>query len=153
MALDGDLVRIDLLKAKRLIYLSYPEGSRERQDFLYASKLSELNYLTKIVPPEIVNFVFDEYTRLRKNELRNIGLSIGMGLSTALFMFLMHKIYPLTWLWKFWYCGIVGGILETVRHMIHMILDWRKVQPFREEYAELSKKILKLTKELKGLIQ
>jgi hypothetical protein len=151
--LDSDLVRVDLLKVKRLIYLSYPEGSRERADFLYAAKLSELNYLSKIVPPEIVNMVFDEYAKLRKGELLSIGLSIGIGLSVAMFMFGMHKTFPLTWVWKFWYAGIAGGLLETVRHIGHMILDWRKVQPFREEYAELSKKIRKLTNELKGLIQ
>lgn len=151
--LDSDLVRVDLLKVKRLIYLSYPEGSQERQDFLYASKLSELNYLSKLVPPEIVDMVFDEYARLRKEELISIGLSIGIGICVSMFMFGMHKTFPLTWVWKFWYAGIAGALLETVRHIGHMILDWRKVQPFREEYDELGKKIKKLTDELKDLIQ
>jgi hypothetical protein len=151
--LDGDLVRVDLLKVKRLIYLSYGENSKERQDFLYASKLSELNYLSKLVPPEIVDMVFDEYARLRKDELKNIGLTLGIGLLVLMLMFNMHKLYPLVWVWKFWYAGIAGALLETVRHIGHMILDWRKVQLFREEYAELGKKIKKLTDELKGFVQ
>jgi len=151
--LDPDLVRIDLLRCKRLIYLSYPEGSQERKDFLYASKLSELKYLSKMVPPEIVDMVFDEYAKLRKNELLSIGLSIIAGVSVSVLMLGMHKIFPLVWVWKFWYAGIAGVFLEIIRHSWHMILDWRKVQPFREEYAELGKKIKKLTEELKGLVQ
>ena len=153
MSLDPDLVRIDLLRTKRLLYLQYAEGSQEQKDFLYASKLSELNYLSKLAPPEIVNFIDEEYARLRKDELKNIGLSIGIGLCSAMFMYGMHQEFPLTWVWKFWYAGIAGTLFETVRHIYHMILDWRKVQPFKVEYSELSKKIEKLTNELKDIIK
>jgi hypothetical protein len=153
MALDPDLVRVDLLRCKRLIYVSYPEGSRERADFLYAAKLSELNYLSKLVPPEIVNMVFDEYARLRKDELKNIGLTLWIGLLVLMLMFNMHKLYPLVWVWKFWYASIAGVLLETIRHIWHMVLNWKKVQPFKLEYTELGQKIKKLTDELKGLVQ
>jgi hypothetical protein len=153
MSLDSDLVRVDLLKAKRLIYLSYPEGSQERKDFLYASKLSELNYLTKLVPPDVADFVFGEYAKLRKFELISIGFSIILGVGISIAMFGMHRSFPHAFLWKFWYGGLSGGLLDASRHIWHMVRDWRKVQPFKVEYETLSKKIEKLTKELKGLIQ
>jgi hypothetical protein len=151
--IDSDLVRVDLLRCKRLIYTSYPENSQERTDFLYASKLSELNYLSKVVPPEIVNFIFDEYEKLRRSELKNIGLSIWVGLCVAMIMFVMYKEFPLVRFWQFWYAGIAGGLLEAGRHVWQMILDYQKVKPFRNEYGELSKKIKKLTDELKGFVQ
>lgn len=118
--LDGDLIRVDLLKIKRLLYLSYAEGSQAQKDFLYASKLSELGYLKRLAPPEIVNFIYEEYARLRKDELKNIGLSIGIGLCAAMFMYGMHKEFPLTWIWKFWYAGIAGAFLEIGRHIGHI---------------------------------
>ena len=54
MALDPDLVRIDLLRVKRKLFLQYQEGSKERQDFVVASKLSELGYLSKLADPATV---------------------------------------------------------------------------------------------------
>lgn len=151
MPLDPDNVRVDLLRIKRKLYISYPEGSKERQDFLLASKLSELTYLQKLVSPDIVEEVFREYDRQVRLELFNILTSFMFGLIFSVMLFGFHQLYPTSsWLSLFPLpCGM--GIGFASLHVWHLIDQKKKFMPFQQEYETLRKKILKLTEELKGL--
>jgi hypothetical protein len=151
MAFDGDLVRVDLLKIKRKLYISYPEGSKERQDFLIASKLSELTYLQKLVEPDQVVMVFEEYARQLKNEVINFILCLGLGLSFTFLMLGFHQLHPTNFFLLFWRMPGFIGIGFAMSHIMHAIDNWQAFQPFKTEYATLREKIEKLTQDLKGL--
>jgi hypothetical protein len=153
MALDPDLVRIDLLRVKRKLFLQYQEGSKERQDFVVASKLSELGYLSKLADPATVELVFEEYSRQQRSEIVTILIGIGFGVCLSVMLLGFHQSH-LTNLWlSFYYLPGVWGVAWSAIHVFHMIDQWRKFQPFQKEYAVLRRKIDKLENELKGLVQ
>jgi len=150
MPIDPQSVRVDLLKIKRKLYISYPEGSKERQDFIYASKLSELSYLQKLMDPEVVEVVFEEYEHRVKTELLNILISLALGGSFSSLMFGFHLLHPTNiWLSLYLIPGLVG-VAICINHIKHLIDNWRGFQPFRKEYKTLSARIDKLLNELKG---
>jgi hypothetical protein len=151
MALDPDSVRVDLLKIKRKLFLSYPEGSRERQDFLIASKLSELNYLSKLVPHDVVDLVFEEYHKILKEEITAVAVYLILGTSVSMAMAIFRLAYPqISWL-HLWGLGFVFGFLAILSHVWRMIDQWRKIQPFKKDYKELQKRIDKLADEIKDI--
>ena len=149
MAFDPDLVRVDLMRIKRKIYISYPEGSKERQDFLLASKLTELTYLQKLLDPDIVDLAFEEYDKQLKNELINFGLCIGLGLCFTFMFLAYHQLHPTNLCLKFWCTPAVVGVLWASTHVRHIIDNWRQFKPFRREYNVLRRKIEKLGNEIR----
>jgi len=150
MAFDPDNVRVDLLKIKRKLYISYPEGSKERSDFLYASKLSELTYLQKLVDRDLVEEVFQEYSGQIKLEVFNIILSFGIGASLSVMLYGFHQLYTSLWLSLF-PLPVLVGIGVSIMHIIHIFEQQKQVKPFKDEYKILQAKIQKLVEELKGL--
>jgi hypothetical protein len=151
MSLDSDLVRVDLLKVKRKLYLSYPVGSKERSDFLAASKLSELNYLSKLVPPDLADLVFTEYKKLIRSEVLDILMSLGMGICASLALFSLHTQYSSTTFLHFWHLPFWFGLGISAKHVWNMVFQWRKMKPFHKEYQELQRRISKLNNELKDI--
>lgn len=150
MPFDPDLVRVDLLRIKRKLYISYPEGSKERQDFLIASKLAELTYLQKLVEPDTIVMVFEEYAKQLKNEVINFILCLGLGLSFTFLMLGFHQLHPTSFFLMFWRMPAFTGIGFALSHVVHAIDNWKAFQPFKKEYATLRDKIEKLTQDLKG---
>jgi len=149
MALDPDLVRIDLLRCKRLLFLSFPEGSKEREDFIVASKLSELGYLSRLVPEETAAMVYAEYNKRIKDELIYIISCLGIGLCLSLALFGFHQLRPnILWLKGFSFPFGFGAYFAGT-HVFHMIDQWRKMKPFRKEHKELQIRIEKLKNEIK----
>lgn len=153
MPLDPDLIRIDLLRCKRKIYISYPEGSKERQDFLFASKLAELGYLTKLVDPILVSDVYDDYNDRLNSEIFTIlgCLGIGLGISIAMFGFHQSHLHN-EWL-SLYVVPFLFGVGFAGTHVSHLLKNWKDFQPFRKECDVLRKRIEKLTQEIKGLAQ
>src|ERR1035437_4316508 len=148
MAFDPDLVRVDLMRIKRKIYISYPEGSKERKDFLLAFKLNELAYLQKLLDPVMVDLAFEEYNRQLKNEVINFGLCLVLGLCFT-FMFLPYHQLHSTNLWlNFWCMPAVIGVLWASTHVYHAVKLWRQFKPFRREYNVIRRKIEKLGNEI-----
>lgn len=153
MSLDNDLVRVDLLRCKRLIYLQYPEGSQEQKDFLYASKLSELGYLKRLVPEETAVLVYEEYNHRLKFELLVGALCFGLGIFFSYIMFLCHQAHP-NIIWLKWFSFPFGfGMYFVGKHIYHMVIEWRKMKPFKIEHKQLLQRIEKLTNELKDIIK
>lgn len=151
MNLDPDLIRVDLLKVKRKLFLSFPPGSQEQKDFLVAGKLSELGYLSKLVPEDMAEMVLQEYNQVVKTEVINIVLVLASGalLSTSLFIF--HQAYPKNvWLYLFSLPFWVA-LGDAIRHVGHLITQYRAIKPFKEEYKLLQQRIKKLTDDLKGM--
>jgi hypothetical protein len=147
--LDGDLVRVDLLRIKRLLFTSYPEGSSEQLDFLRASKLNEIGYLSRLVPEETAKFVYEEYNRIMKYELLDIAACLGIGFCLSLTLFWFHQHYP-TILWFRLFGAPFGiGFYSSLKHVWHMIKEWRKIQPFKTEHKQLLQRINKLKNEIK----
>jgi hypothetical protein len=151
MSTDPDRVRIDLLVCKRKLYISYPEGSAQRQEFLFASKLTELTYLQKLVNPDIVNAVFGEYHKRLRLEVLNIVISIVFGFCLSVTLFGYHQAHlAITWL-SFYKLPFFFGMFSAGTHTYHLIKHWQQFQPFKDEYATLKVKIEKLINEIKGL--
>lgn len=151
MTFDPDNVRVDLLRIKRKLYISYPEGSKERSDFLIASKVSELGYLTKLVDPETVRIVFEEYKYRLRSEIYSFLSCIIIGFCLSMTLLGFHQSHP-TNLWLALYkLPFLFGVGYSGTHIAHFIRDWKDFQPFRHEYENLKKKIAKLMDEIKGL--
>lgn len=150
MPIDPDHIRVDLLKMKRKLYISYPEGSKERQDFIYATKLSELKHLKTLVDPETVGMVFQEYKNRVGSEILNIFVGLGFGTCFSVMMFGFHQAHPANVLLTFYLVPLLAGVLWSFTHVLHLIDNWRAFKPFKLEYDTLCKKILKLLKELEN---
>jgi hypothetical protein len=151
MAIDPDHIRVDLLKVKRKIYISYPEGSDERKQFMLAAKMSELSYLQHLVTPDMVDMVFEEYLKVLKAELINFLIAFCLGCSLSITLFAFHRLYPDNMWLDFWYSPIVIGFGMAGQHVYHAVLNWRRLQPFKKEYNTLQSRIKKLLGEIKGL--
>lgn len=147
---DPDYVRIDLLKAKRKLYISYPEGSKERTDFLIASKKAELKHLQTLITPDMAELVYEEYIKQLKSELVNFTVCLLLGICFSLTLLVFHQSHPVNIFFLFWRVpSLIYGLIAA-NHLRHAIKDWNSIQPFREEYRLLQVKIDKLTGELKG---
>lgn len=151
MPLNPDQVRVDLLRIKRKLYISYPEGSKERREFLLASKLSELNYLQKLIAPDIIDMVFDEYKKQQKAEALNITMCLLGGSCLSVMLFGYHQLHPNNvWLTMYPFPMLLGAF-TGITHVIHAIKHWKSLQPFKKEYEKLSKKVEKILKEIQDL--
>jgi hypothetical protein len=151
MALDPDQVRVDLLRIKRKLYLSYPEGSKERQSFLIASKLSELAYLQGLITPATTDEIFAEYGRQMKIELLNIGMCLGFGLCLTMMLLGFHQLHPGSILLSLYQFPFIIGLGWALFHVFHMVEHWQKFQPFKEECDILQERINKLISEIKEI--
>lgn len=151
MALDSDLVRVDLLKLKRKLYNSYPEGSEERKTFLVASKLSEIGYLSKVIPPDIVNFVFEEYNYKIKIEILDIIVNSAMAISLGLILFSFHGLYFKNFIFSFWYIPSGLFLINGLRHLWNLVAYWWGMRDFKKEYGVIKDQIKKLSGEVKRI--
>ncbi len=151
MPLNPDQIRVDLLRIKRKLYISYPEGSKERREFLLASKLSELNYLQKLIAPDLIDTVFDEYDKQQKAEAINIATSLLSGACLTIMLYGYHQLHPQNvWLTLYPFPAIMGTFYG-VTHIIHAVEHWKSMQPFKKEYEKLRKKVEKILKEIQDL--
>lgn len=148
MPLNPDQIRVDIMRIKRKLYISYPEGSKERQEFLLASKLSELSYLQKMIAPDIVDLVFDEYKKQQRAEVINTTMCIlsGSCLSTMLYGF--HQLHPQNFWLSFYLVPGFVGFYYAMLHVGHAISHWKSLKPFKAEYEKISKKVERLMKEI-----
>lgn len=151
MPIDPDHVRVDLLKVKRKLFISYPEGSKERQVFITTAKVSELAYLQKLMPQETVDFVLEEYEEQRKSEFKGIALCLGVGLSASIMLFTFHQVYPDSLWFSTFYVPSLFGAMLAATHVMHLIDGNRRMKPFKAEYDSIKAKIKRITDELKGL--
>jgi hypothetical protein len=149
--LDPDLIRVDLLRIKRKLYVSYPEGSKERKEFMIAAKMSELTYLQHLVPQETVNLVFEEYFRSLEGEILRFALELLLGSCLSVMFLALHQLHPANAWFKFWAIPGISGLFSGCTHIYHMIVGWKSIQPFKAEYKILQGKIEKIIKELKEL--
>jgi len=148
MPLNPDQVRVDLLRIKRKLYISYPEGSKERQEFLLASKLSELKYLQKMISPDIIDMVFDEYKKQQKAEVINTMTCLLSGACLTTMMLGFHQLHPNNiWLFAFPLPAFIG-MCFAFTHVFHAIDHWKSLKPFKEEYEKISKKVERILKEI-----
>lgn len=151
MATDPDQVRVDLLKLKRKIFLSYPEGSTERETFLVKNKLSEISYLSKLVPEETAVMVFSAYQqRIRRELLAIFTCLCGGGMVTAL-MYGYHQLFPKILLLSLWHYPLIMGTVFALAHVVHILDSWKKVEPFRRQYESIQKQIAQLRNETRRL--
>lgn len=147
MAIDPDLVRVDLLRARRLIYKSYPDGSPEQKEFLLSSKRSELKYLS-----EVTELMFGEYKRFLQSELVAFIFCLSSGLCLSAVLFGFHELYPKSiWLAFFMAWPLMVGLYFASYHTWHIVEQWKKMQPFKKDFVALKKKIAKLNEELENI--
>jgi hypothetical protein len=146
MSTDPNDVRVDLIKVKRKLYISYPSGSKEQKDFLVASKLSEIGYLSKLVPSDLVDIVFEEYNKLVYSEMGYIGLGIGVGVLLSILLYKLTNGFPFVWL-----APLLGGLSVASFHGQHLYDEYKRMKPFQSELRMLQQKIKRLRAELKDL--
>lgn len=149
--LDPDLVRVDLLRVKRMMYKSFPDGSQAQKDFLLSAKKSEIKYLSALVSPEITDLVFDNYKKELRFELIDIWLCLGIGASLSVMGLGFHQLYPKSIFFKLFVVPIIVGIFLSLTHVWHIVEQWKKMQPIKKDYLDLTKRIEKLNKELGNL--
>ena len=151
MPIDPDNIRVDVLKVKRKLFVSYPFGSKEQKDFLIASKLAELGYLTKLVPQSDVAIVFEEYEHAMRSEVLDVVMCFLLELLFTGSFFTFHLMFPKNdWVYLLLsFSLIVLG--EGIRHITHMIDHRKKVKPFKDEFATLQRRIQKIKDELQEL--
>lgn len=151
MAIEPDRIRVDLMKLKRKIFLSYPYGSRERKDFLLKNKLNEISFLSKMIPEESATVVFDAYKAALRLELLNIFIALCGGGCFAMMMVGFYAAYPKqTWL-SCWYAPLIMGLCFAGSHVKHIIDQWQGIKPFQKEYEKIQEQIKKLRKDTKNL--
>lgn len=151
--LDGDKVRVDLLRVKRKLYISHPEGSKERADFLVASQRAELAYLKELYTPEMITLVYDEYTKQQKSEIINFVLCLTIGLCLSLMLLGFHQSHPTNWLLSLYKMPFLFGFVWALTHLYHSIEHYRTLKPFKDECLSIQNKIDKITDGLKGFGQ
>ena len=151
MPINPDQIRVDILRIKRKLYISYPEGSKERQEFLLASKLSELSYLQKLITPELIDTVFHEYKDQQRAEAINIFTCILAGLCLSTMVLGFHELHPANVWLKPFYIPAIAGVGYALIHVKHAIGHWNSMKPFKVEYEKISGKVEKLLKEIGDL--
>jgi hypothetical protein len=151
MPLDHNNIRVDILRIKRKLYISYPEGSMERKEFLLASKLSELKYLQTLVAPDLIDTVFDEYKSQQRAETANICVCVIGGICLSVMMLGFHQLHPANIWLKSFYVPAIAGIGYGLTHVYHFIQYHKSMIPFKLEYEKIGKKIEKLLKEIKDI--
>lgn len=152
MPLNPDQIRVDLLRIKRKLYISYPEGSKERREFLLATKMAELNHLQKMIAPDLVDMVFTEYDRQQKAEVTKMSLWIIGGACFSAMLFAYHRLYPQSiWLEALYPMPTLIGLITGSTHLFHAAKHWQSFQPFKLEYEKIVKKVAKILKEINDL--
>jgi hypothetical protein len=151
MPLNPDQVRVDILRIKRKLYISYPEGSKERQEFLLSSKLSELKHLQTLIAPDVMDVVFDEYHRQQRGELMNIGICLFGGLTLSIMLLGFHQLHPNNLWLKQFYIPMIAGLGYATTHIFHSMKHFQLMQPVKNEYKKIQSKIDKLLKEISEL--
>lgn len=153
MSMDPDIVRVDLLRVKRKLFMGYPEGSKERQEFVLATKLSELAYLQGLITPEKVDDILEEYITVVHTEAIHILFTLCVGSFLSILLLYFHQLHTLNLWFSLWYLPGLLGIGIISQHIYHLYLNWKKIQPFNKEYIILQGKIQKLLEEIKGLVK
>jgi hypothetical protein len=151
MSVDPDLVRVDLLLVKRKLYNSYSPGSLERKNFLMASKLGEIGYLSKIIPPDVVNVVFDEYHYKLKNGVIDMSLSFSIGIVLGIVLDGYHIFFSKSVLLRFWYIPSIILFVVGARHFWNLVSYWWGMRDFKKEYKVIKDQIRKLSDEVKRI--
>jgi hypothetical protein len=151
MPLNPDQVRVDLLRIKRKLYLSYPEGSKERQDFLLGTKLAELTYLQGMIVPSAVDPILGEYARKQAVEYMDALFYLFAGVFSSAILLACRHFDPRNVWYRFWYLPIILWTAHANRPISRLIVNWRRLQPFKRECAKISKKVQKLMKEIHDL--
>lgn len=148
MPIDPDQVRVDLLKVKRKIFISFPEGSKERNEFMLASKLYELKHLAI---SDTFGMVLEEYVKGAKSELLTIMMNLCIGVCISAFFFGLHEAHQNNSWYKFWYIPVVVGIIHASRHVYHLVINWQKLKPFKKDHLVLQEKMKNLLAEIRKL--
>jgi hypothetical protein len=150
MSVDSDLVRVDLLKVKNLIYESYPAGSVERKNFLLSSKMTELNYLSNAFPAEAFDLLYKEYNKVLIREYVSTFLWI---LIAGCYIMLIHSLENLTLIHSklFYVPGIIFCLIQIGFHVVDLIKNNKQFTPIKEQYEEVKNTIEKLMQEMKQI--
>jgi len=151
MPLNPDQVRVDLLRIKRKLFISYPEGSKERREFLLATKLIELNHLQKMIAPDLVDMILDEYKKQQKAEAINITMSFLTGACLSVMLFGYHQLYPQNVWLSLYPVPLLSGFFYGMTHVVHAIEHYNALKPFKLEYEKISAKLQKILKEIQDL--
>lgn len=151
MGTDPDRIRVDLIRAKRQVYISYPEGSPERKEFMLASKMNELRYLQKLAPHDMMDLMLEEYMAVVKLEALQIFTSLALGASLGLTLLGYHTLHPSSFLLSLWPIPIGLGIGFASQHIYHLVQNWRRLKPFKDDFLHIQSKITKLLNEIKNL--
>lgn len=151
MRLDPDLVRVDLLKVKRKLYLSLADNPVEQKNFLLSTKKSELSYFKQQMPPELTEHVFQEHEKMLKKEYYHIGFNIMLAFVGLALSILLYKGFNHLWILYMGLMPFMYGLCSAYFHMQHVSDAITKIQPFIKEYNTVTGHIKRLTNELKQI--
>lgn len=97
MSNNRDDIRIDLLKFRRKAYLSYPENSYQRRNFLKMVLSNELRLAKEDIPQDFINFVIDGKKMVFWSAMKKAGpwlaYSLFCGIAFALLLSVKHNIF------------------------------------------------------------
>lgn len=150
--MEPDQIRVDLLKVRRKMYLSYPENSQERKNFLLLSKLSELGYLSGIAPEKLANSMFEKYDIAMNRMGVQITLSLFFGIIFSWLFVITSFMFPNVLFLKFaWIIPAYLGLTFSLDPIYKVCRFYKAMKPFRDAYLKLKKRVNLLHEETQKL--
>ena len=146
---DKDNVRVDLLKFRRKAYLSYPENSPERKNFLKTILKNELMLTESEVPASLINFAIEGKGVVFWNAVQKSIPWFGIAvLCNILFFILTH--YHKTFAFFFLMFG-AGCIGMTINYIYDYVLYYQNTKAAQKYLNDMNKYMNKISNEIKKL--
>jgi len=146
--IDKDLIRVDLLKFRQKVYLSYPKGSPQRKQFLKTILQTELQLSKKEIPSDLLDFVAGGKKTVLWNSLKYLAVWFSCFLISCISFFLFYQYSPLASLFLF-----TGGFfLFLCSEPIKEYWKYHKrVKEIQKYSNDMKLYMAKLTNEIKRL--
>lgn len=149
MSDDKDNVRVDLLKFRRKAYLSYPEGSIERKNFLKTVLETELRLTEQDIPRELINFIVDGNREAFKKTMKQFFIWFGWAVVNSgiyAWMFSDHKLFSFVFL----FTG-VGCMTVAFQHLYEYWAYRKSVKTVKQYSQEMQQYMNRISNDIKRL--
>lgn len=147
---DKENVRVDLLKFRRKAFMSYPEGSNERRNFLKTILQNELRLTEKEVPLELINYIIEGDNVAIHDTIKDVALcsiaAITCGVAAFMFRSLFHGIAT-----SIFIGGSFGCLWAAYQYGYDYFLFRKSVDTVKQYSNDMKKYMNKISNDIKRL--